>query len=346
MFSLGSVEPRCGSCFLCCPPVSDTAPCAASSSSTRSPTSSRATSRPRGSGGQSCAQEPQRLPHAAPRARPCRSYLNIGRRCVYRCTIEADEAGDGPIFCIRAADDPANPIRERSASGAYTALCNRLPGFNERNVKRTRAWDGSAFSFGLCGAQFFGFGHPTIQALIERLPDAERVRSATLSCDTPAWWLTHPSQCVNYRFCFSQQRRAGFNPTECVRSLARPGRPALRPDAPRPVCVRRQLADSMKVRKVKELPSGCARAEGACPYRCKAGLCVVARTRRGVLLRAQATSSRSLRTRWCTSHRRTLCATSTWPRRRPSTPPPRSTAMRRDERFARLADRVSSWGAR
>lgn len=93
------------------------------------------------------------------RRKPKRSELNMN--------------AEVPLFVLTASDDPLNPIIASSAAKAWVSLVQRWNGFQSRNLRRSKYDETGEFkAYGLNGGHFFGFGHPVVQALLERIPAA------------------------------------------------------------------------------------------------------------------------------------------------------------------------------
>ena len=104
-------------------------------------------------------------------------------RVAYTCEIlRGSDAAPGPRFRISlpgaTSDDPPRVLADEPTAGAaWRALTKLVPGFEERNAKRTprsSATSGDLRPFGLSGAHFFGFGVPEVLRKIEFLSGAHR----------------------------------------------------------------------------------------------------------------------------------------------------------------------------
>lgn len=84
-----------------------------------------------------------------------------------------------PVFEIVAQDDPLNPIRSQSSTQSWLTLL-KLCGNLDKYEMRSKTPSGDTCSFGLSGPYFFGFGHPVVMQMLERLP--------------------HATECTNYSF--------------------------------------------------------------------------------------------------------------------------------------------------
>ncbi|XP_055477712.1 transforming growth factor beta regulator 1 isoform X2 [Psammomys obesus] len=96
------------------------------------------------------------------------------QKCLYTCQIK--DGGVQPQFEIVPEDDPHNTIVGSSADACYEELLRAISA-------TTGKLQPNPFS---CGADFFGFSHPTIHNLIQSCPDAQNcVKKGQLSQELP-----------------------------------------------------------------------------------------------------------------------------------------------------------------
>uniref|UniRef100_T1IZN3 Transforming growth factor beta regulator 1 n=1 Tax=Strigamia maritima TaxID=126957 RepID=T1IZN3_STRMM len=90
------------------------------------------------------------------------NQTNPDQKCLYTCKIS--DGGDEPKFEIAPEDDNEQPIIGTSANQCHSSLLsavNRARGLVVMDTK-------------VCGADFFGLSHPTIQNLIQSCPGARK----------------------------------------------------------------------------------------------------------------------------------------------------------------------------
>jgi hypothetical protein len=159
------------------------------------------------------------------------STIRPRERTVYVLKIEQPTLKQ-PVFSILPGDNPSGKITGSSVSQVYTTLMDRVRKVNSEHfsqgdllsklpmIRRTRRK-----TFGLNGAQFYGFGVDHVRKALETIPGVEAV-VAPVTESSP-----------KYRFCFSQ-------PTiESIMDLQR-------------------KRAAVKAEQALENSSGCARTEG------------------------------------------------------------------------------------
>ncbi|KAJ3044788.1 transforming growth factor beta regulator 1 [Rhizophlyctis rosea] len=94
-------------------------------------------------------------------SRPYQSMVNPEATTNYMCSVT--DGGEGPRFHVVPEDSPENGIVANTATGAWTNIIKAA------NAIRKRDHSNSA-----SGPDYFGFSHPTIAAIIQALPNAEK----------------------------------------------------------------------------------------------------------------------------------------------------------------------------
>ncbi|KAJ3300701.1 hypothetical protein HK104_007602 [Borealophlyctis nickersoniae] len=82
----------------------------------------------------------------------------------YRCWVS--DGGDGPRFHVAAEDAPDKGVMATTATGAWTNIIRAA------NAIRKKEHSNSA-----SGPDYFGFSHPTIAAIIQDLPNADKCKN-------------------------------------------------------------------------------------------------------------------------------------------------------------------------
>jgi len=93
------------------------------------------------------------------------SYLEPSQRVIY--TSKIVDAGDRPKFAVIASDDPDNPIIANSASTAWTNVITKVNYAKDPDKRRKTCT--------VSGPEMFGYNDPLIIALIEELPNSDKV---------------------------------------------------------------------------------------------------------------------------------------------------------------------------
>ena len=83
------------------------------------------------------------------------------QKCLYTCQIK--DGGVQPQFEIVPEDDPQNTIVGSSADACYEELLRAISATTGKLMPNPLS----------CGADFFGFSHPTIHNLIQSCPEAQ-----------------------------------------------------------------------------------------------------------------------------------------------------------------------------
>jgi hypothetical protein len=93
------------------------------------------------------------------------SVKDTNNRCLYTCEIH--DGGENPIFVLTSEDNPDQPIKQSSATAAWTVIVKKV---NE--IKTEEA--GKKVFTNVSGPEYYGLAHPTVMKLISELPNAEK----------------------------------------------------------------------------------------------------------------------------------------------------------------------------
>lgn len=90
-----------------------------------------------------------------------RSYFSIKEptsRCMYTCQIL--DGGEAPTFEVRSEEDPTHPFRGTSSSSCHAILLKAINKARGKDATNTGS-----------GPEFFGYSHPVIVNLLQKLPN-------------------------------------------------------------------------------------------------------------------------------------------------------------------------------
>ncbi|XP_065888716.1 transforming growth factor beta regulator 1-like [Dysidea avara] len=90
-----------------------------------------------------------------------RSYFSIkepASRCMYTCKIL--DGGENPTFEVTSEENPSQPIRGSSSSSCHAILLKAINKARGKDATNTGS-----------GPEFFGYSHPVIVNLLQKLPD-------------------------------------------------------------------------------------------------------------------------------------------------------------------------------